>query len=449
VRSTLFYIPHADPIWNIPLFGFGWIFGFLVIVALIAAARGIRRSGWSVAALSDLPIILIFAAAIVWLAPRLEESAGPELTLGIPIRAYGALVLLGIICGIALTAQTARRVGLHPDLVFSLSFAMIVAGFLGARVFYVAEYWDQFSRPTWSETLTRVVNLTDGGLVVYGSFLAAALALWVFVRRHSLPPLAVADLFAPGMMLGLALGRVGCLMNGCCWGGECGQSALGITFPQGSPPFMRQLEDGTLAGMELMRESSGSRSVVHAVEPNSLAQQHGLRPGDGIEGITFPYESEFNRMRSGQSVPEARVTLDLSDGRRVTWEFDQLPPRSRPVYPTQILSSINAALICLTLWAYYPFRRRDGEVFAIMVTVYPISRLLLEMIRTDEVGLLPTEYKLTIAQAISVLLLLAVATLWWYVLSRPYQTAFPASGRDRRERVGIPSGTNSPRDSGA
>ena len=198
---------------------------------------------------------------------------------------------------------------------------------------------------------------------------------------------------------------------------------------------MRQLEDGSLVGMKLIREASGGRTVVHTVEPSGLAQQHGLRPGDIVEGIAFPYESEFNRMRSGQFVPEARVTLDLADGRRVTWMFDQLPPRSRPVYPTQILSSINAALICLALWAYYPFRRRDGQVFAIMMTVYPISRLLLEMIRSDEAGLLPIEHKLTISQALSILLLLAVATLWWYILSRPRKTAFPASG-SRRTRTG-------------
>ena len=231
MRSTLFHIPHADPIWNIPLFGFGWILSFVVIIALIAMARRVQRSGWNVSALSDLPVFLILAATVAWLAPSLEESAEPGIRLGIPIRAYGALVLLGIISGIALTAQTARRVGLHPDLVFSLSFSIIVAGFLGARAFYVMEYWEQFSRPTWSETLTRVVNLSDGGLVVYGSFLAALLALSIVVRRHRLPLLAVADLFAPGMMLGLALGRVGCLMNGCCWGGECGGRRAGNHVP--------------------------------------------------------------------------------------------------------------------------------------------------------------------------------------------------------------------------
>ena len=53
-------------------------------------------------------------------------------------------------------------------------------------------------------------------------------------------------------------------------------------------------------------------------------------------------------------------------------QFGQLPSRSQRVYPAQLISSITAALICLFLWAYYPFRRRDGEVLALLVTIYPV-----------------------------------------------------------------------------
>ncbi len=60
-------------------------------------------------------------------------------------------------------------------------------------------------------------------------------------------------------MIGLALGRIGCLMNGCCWGGVCDDSSLGITFPQGSPPFIDQLERGWLVGMR-HTPRSGDRS---------------------------------------------------------------------------------------------------------------------------------------------------------------------------------------------
>ena len=82
--------------------------------------------------------------------------------------------------------------------------------------------------------------------------------------------------------------------------------------------------------------------------------------------------------------------------------------RSRPVYPVQIVASVDAALICFFLWAYYPFRRRDGEVFALLVlTIYPLVRILEEMIRTDESSVISASFRWTISQTISSLLLIA------------------------------------------
>ena len=130
-------------------------------------------------------------------------------------------------------------------------------------------------------------------------------------------------------------------------------------------------------------------------------------------------------MRSGQTVSDASVSIQTRDGRMVTWQFGELPSRSQPVYPTQILSSINAALICLFLWAYYPLRRRDGEVFALLITIYPVTRILDEIIRTDESSVLSTNFRWTISQMVSGLLLVLVAALWWFILSRPKGSVLP------------------------
>ena len=79
-----------------------------------------------------------------------------------------------------------------------------------------------------------VVNVAAGGLVVYGSFIGAMLGLGLFWRRYRMPLLATADLIAPSMLLGLALGRVGCLLNGCCYGVPC-DLPWKVTFPWSSP----------------------------------------------------------------------------------------------------------------------------------------------------------------------------------------------------------------------
>jgi hypothetical protein len=103
-----------------------------------------------------------------------------------------------------------------------------------------------------------------------------------------------------------------------------------------------------------------------------------------------------------------------------------VPARSLPVHATQIYSSINAALLCLLLWAYYPMRRRDGEVFAALLLLYPITRILLEVVRVDEGGKFGTG--LTISQLVSLVLIAASIVLWIYVLRQPPGSALPCQG---------------------
>ena len=313
MRSTLFYIPHADPFFQIPIFGCGWLLLALAVAIVSTVAVRMCADGLSLKAFQDVlkafqdvPILLVFGGAVYWVAPLLEQSGPAAVPLGIPIRAYGVMVLLGIVSGIGITVYESRRMGIDPESVFSLCFWMIVAGFCGARLFYVIEYWDQFSQPSLRETLARIVNLTDGGLVVYGSFIGAAVAVLVFVVRYRLPLLAVADLLAPGLMLGLACGRIGCLMNGCCWGGACSDSWLAITFPPGSPPFMSQLERGSLLGMRLEKQDDGRRFVVREVLAGGKAEVAGIQVGDIINRMVFPDDVELNRMRSGATVGDAR-----------------------------------------------------------------------------------------------------------------------------------------------
>ena len=127
------------------------------------------------------------------------------------------------------------------------------------------------------------------------------------------------------------------------------------------------------------------------------------------------------------------VTIVTRDGRRISWDFRQLPPRSRPVYPTQLLSALNAALLCCLVLAIYPMRRRDGVILALGLTIYPVTRFLLEMIRTDESGLFAVDYKVTISQAISVGFAALVVALWVYIFMRPRQTALATWQADRSE----------------
>src|SRR5208283_5548822 len=101
---------------------------------------------------------------------------------------------------------------------------------------------------------------------------------------------------------------------------------------------------------------------------------------------------------------------------------DRPLPRSAPVHPTQIYSTIDALILCLLLLVYDRFRRRDGELTALLMTIYPITRFLIERIRTDEAAIWGTG--LHISQNISLGILTVAVCLWIYVLRRPAKLAF-------------------------
>ena len=105
--------------------------------------------------------------------------------------------------------------GLLPDAIFNLAFYMFVGGILGARLFFIIQYWEQIHVPgSLQQTVANMVNFVEGGLVVYGSLIGALVAGMWFLYKARLPALAIADLIAPSLVLGLAIGRIGCLMNG-------------------------------------------------------------------------------------------------------------------------------------------------------------------------------------------------------------------------------------------
>ena len=111
----------------------------------------------------------------------------------------------------------------------------------------------------------------------------AVLAFTIFARLRHLPVLLLADVLAPAMVLGLALGRIGCLFNGCCYGGEAPTFPLAIRFPRYtcpeqevfSPPYLHQLAAGRLHGFRV--GGDGAAPQVVAVDPGSRAAAAGLQ----------------------------------------------------------------------------------------------------------------------------------------------------------------------------
>lgn len=143
---------------------------------------------------------------------------------------YGVLVAAGFATGLWVAGRRAPREGLTPETVYDLGMWLILAGILGAKVFYVTLFWDDFSAG-WRAEGWRALR---EGFVFYGGFIAAVLAVMVYARAKRLPLMKLADLLAPSLALGHAFGRVGCFFNGCCFGKAC-DLPWGVTFP---PPHL-------------------------------------------------------------------------------------------------------------------------------------------------------------------------------------------------------------------
>jgi len=146
----------------------------------------------------------------------------------IEIRWYGVMVAVAFIVALHLGVWRGKKRGLNPDVLFDLGIWLLVGALIGARVLYVLAEWRQYAETPW-----EALFFFKGGLVFYGGVLGAIpVGLW-FIRRKGLPTWLVADLAAPSLALGHALGRVGCFLNGCCFGHptEC---PMGVVFAPGS-----------------------------------------------------------------------------------------------------------------------------------------------------------------------------------------------------------------------
>jgi len=128
---------------------------------------------------------------------------------------YGLLVTLGFLSGLWLAARLARRAGLDKDAVLNLGIYSALAGILGAKLLMVLLDWNYYR--TNPREIFSLSTLQAGG-VFFGGLIAALLAAVFYLRRKRLPGLATADLFAPSLALGHAIGRLGCFAAGCCWG---------------------------------------------------------------------------------------------------------------------------------------------------------------------------------------------------------------------------------------
>ena len=153
---------------------------------------------------------------------------------GFTIYWYGILVAGGFLAGLWTASRRCVLDKLDGKVISDLGVWIILAGMIGARAMHVVTYWEEQYA---DQPLSHLLDFRGGGLVFHGGFIGAALAVILYTRLHGKQPLwKIADAFAPSIPLGHALGRLGCLMYGCCFGTVC-DLPWAIQFPEHSPAF--------------------------------------------------------------------------------------------------------------------------------------------------------------------------------------------------------------------
>ena len=131
----------------------------------------------------------------------------------ITIYSYGILLATAYLAGLKLAMLRSASRGLDANRVMDLGILIIISALIGAKVMLLIVDFDHFS-----QSPERFFSLLRAGGVFYGGLLFAVPAAWWYLRRHRMPVWTACDAFAPGIALGHAVGRLGCLMAGCCYG---------------------------------------------------------------------------------------------------------------------------------------------------------------------------------------------------------------------------------------
>lgn len=284
--------------------------------------------------------------------------------IDMPVYGYGLMLVLGVLGAIYVAKVLARQRGIDPEVFVNAGLLAMLSGIVGARLSHVLEEWGAYFPESASlgESLLKIINIRSGGLTYYGGFLLAVPVLLLYGRMKKVPLRVGMDITAPCIMIGLALGRVGCFLNGCCYGAEC---EFGVRFPYYSYAYMEQVEQGRIR------------------PPAEL-----MAPVPGRGPVLLPPESFRND-----------ATLQMLARQQ----------HSLRVHPAQLYSTVTGLLLAWLLLAYFPCASVPGRTFALMLILEPITRFLLEMLRVEPAvwGGMSFSMVLAIPQTMAGLL------LWW------------------------------------
>ncbi|MDD5128202.1 MAG: prolipoprotein diacylglyceryl transferase [Candidatus Omnitrophica bacterium] len=129
------------------------------------------------------------------------------------IYSYGLMLVLAFFVSSYLAVRQARKMQIDSEKIFNLMFYVFICGIIGSRILYIL-----INLPYYFKNPLEVIMLQHGGMAIFGGIISGFIFAWLFIRRNKMDLLVTLDLLAPFIALGQAIGRIGCYLNGCCYG---------------------------------------------------------------------------------------------------------------------------------------------------------------------------------------------------------------------------------------
>ncbi len=305
--------------------------------------------------------------------------------LHLSVKSYGFMVVVGFLAAIWLIKKLSKHINSNPEHITNAALYALIAGVIGARIFYVVHYFDRYqSRPL------SVFYVWEGGLELLGGVFLGLAVLIVYMKRHKLPIRLYFDILAIALMLALSFGRIGCFLNGCCYGKPT-DSKIGVVFPYDSPAYLEQIYPDPQRG----------RMKPYTNLPDSYFDKN---------GYLKPYDSLSKSQQ--EDVTRHHRYCNIS------------------IHPTQLYSSGMALFWSIVLYLFWKnwgsgqldlSKRKKfgkpGSTFGLMFILYGPTRFVIEFIRDDN----PFEAAgLTISQFISIAMVI-IGVVVMVVCSRMQQ----------------------------
>ena len=161
---------------------------------------------------------------------------------GIKIRSFGVMAAVGLLLAFWLMNHRAKKANEDGQALSDILFFAMIGALIGARSLYVIRNWEA----EFSHDFLKVFRINEGGIVFQGGFIGGMLVAWFLCKRKNIDFFRAIDIVAPCLALGHAMGRIGCYLNGCCFGGIC-KSGWAVHFPPKSLPFQHQVQHNGLS----------------------------------------------------------------------------------------------------------------------------------------------------------------------------------------------------------